>query len=415
MAADAEFLVLGAGASGLTAAARLRELGRKVLVVEADSRVGGRLRTDEADGFRFDHGFQVLLTAYPAVQRWLDLDALGVRAFRPGAYVLLPGGRTTTIGDPLREPSAALPTLASPVGSLSDKLRLLRLVAYVRSRSPEQLFASEETSTDAYLRRRRFSEDFVERFFRPFYGGIFLERGLATSSRMFLFTFKMFAEGQAVLPAGGIQAIAEQLADRLGPGSLLLGEPVARVEGRRVDLASGRTLEAARAVLDTTSPPPGHADEHPQRDWLRTVNVYFAAHELGLPMRLITLLPGGCPVNNVAVLDGVQPTYAAGQERLVSVTVFGPRGRDLDFYAAEVRRSLRPWLGETLDAWRPLRHYEVGHALPLSRHVSWSEDPARWQVAAGHYRFGDYRLHPSLQAAMHAGTTAADHVAGLAA
>ena len=47
----------------------------------------------------------------------------------------------------------------------------------------------------------------IDLFFRSFYGGIFLGRGLRTSSRMFEFTFKMFSRGRATLPAKGMGEI----------------------------------------------------------------------------------------------------------------------------------------------------------------------------------------------------------------
>ena len=48
---------------------------------------GGRVRTDRVDGFLLDRGLQVILTAYPEARDMLDLDALRLGSFAPGAIV----------------------------------------------------------------------------------------------------------------------------------------------------------------------------------------------------------------------------------------------------------------------------------------------------------------------------------------
>jgi len=62
-------LIVGAGMAGLSCATQLHRAGRPFILIEASERVGGRVRTDRtADGFLLDHGFQVLLSAYPEVR-----------------------------------------------------------------------------------------------------------------------------------------------------------------------------------------------------------------------------------------------------------------------------------------------------------------------------------------------------------
>jgi len=49
-------LVIGAGISGLAAAKKLKEKGFTVIVIEAQEKIGGRLRTDRSLGIAFDEG-----------------------------------------------------------------------------------------------------------------------------------------------------------------------------------------------------------------------------------------------------------------------------------------------------------------------------------------------------------------------
>ncbi len=79
-------IIVGAGLSGLACAIRLWRTA-EVLLLEASDSVGGRLKTDLVDGFRLDHGFQVLQTAYPEAKRLLDYGRLDLRPFAPGAII----------------------------------------------------------------------------------------------------------------------------------------------------------------------------------------------------------------------------------------------------------------------------------------------------------------------------------------
>ena len=164
---SAPIVIVGAGLSGLACARALTARGVEAVVLEADDAVGGRVRTQRQDGFLIDRGFQVLLTAYPEAQAVFDYDALRLGAFAPGAWVRV-GGQFQTIGDPFRRPSQAIPTLLADVGSLADKLKVLRLRQSVRAGTVDDLWRRPEMTTEAALRERYgFSDRMIERFFRP--------------------------------------------------------------------------------------------------------------------------------------------------------------------------------------------------------------------------------------------------------
>lgn len=81
MSDASQVVIIGAGLAGLVCAQDLSSAGIECRILEASDGVGGRVRTDVVDGFQLDRGFQILLTAYPEVQRRLDMDALGLSMF----------------------------------------------------------------------------------------------------------------------------------------------------------------------------------------------------------------------------------------------------------------------------------------------------------------------------------------------
>jgi phytoene dehydrogenase-like protein len=80
-------VVIGAGLAGFRCTTLLAAHGRDVAVCEAAGADGGRVRTDEIDGFRCDRGFQVLNPAYPELKRAVDVSRLCLQSFEVGAGI----------------------------------------------------------------------------------------------------------------------------------------------------------------------------------------------------------------------------------------------------------------------------------------------------------------------------------------
>ena len=186
-----EVLIVGAGLAGLCCARALQKQGVDFLVLEAADGVGGRIRTDVVDGFRLDRGFQVFLTSYPEAKAVLDYDALDLKPFWPGALVRF-RSKFHELADPGRRTFTAMNSVFSPIGSMADKLRVARLRARTLRGSIEDRFRDPETTSLQMLRDCGFSPSMIDRFFKPFLGGIFLDPELQTSSRMLSFLFRMF-------------------------------------------------------------------------------------------------------------------------------------------------------------------------------------------------------------------------------
>ena len=172
-------IIIGGGLAGLTAARQLHARGIDFLLLEATDRIGGRVKTDVIDSFRLDHGFQVLLTAYPEAERWLNYEKLDLQYFSPGALLLYPDGKQDRIGDPLRDFFSLFPTLFSQSGTLKDKLQILRLKNRLSKLSIVDIFEQTELSTkDALIREYGFSPKIIDRFFQSLFRRYFPGTGI---------------------------------------------------------------------------------------------------------------------------------------------------------------------------------------------------------------------------------------------
>jgi len=415
-------VIIGAGLAGLSCAKRLSDDKHDVTLLEASDRVGGRVRTDIVDGLKLDHGFQVLLTAYPACRELLDYDALRLRPFEPGALIRK-RGQFTRLGDPWRRPGQTLSTALSPVGSMADKLRIARARFRASRGTLEELYRRESKSTELRLREDGFSDAIINEFFRPFLGGIFLEESLATSSRMFEFVFRMFAAGSIAIPADGMAAIPRQLVDGLPRGTLRLNTTVGSIEHfathSRVHISDGTWIDASNVVIATESNAAARLLETPSlaTEWYQTTTLYFVADRSPQTSKLLMLRGDESgPIQTAAVLSDVAPEYASRDRSLVSVSVSDsvtelPAGE----LEAAVREQARRWFGRDVDRWELAQTFRVPFGLPKldldpvvlpvrGDQISQATIPPHVFVC------GDFRETPSIQGAMNSGLRAAEQI-----
>ena len=281
---------------------------------------GGRVKTDCVEGYQLDHGFQVLLTAYPMARKYLNFEKLKLQKFLPGA-VVFKNGRQKTLGDPLRSFSLLFPTLLSNIGSFSDKVKVLKLNRILRKLTIEEIFEEQEEPTLSFLKKFGFSSAIIEQFFRPFFSGIFLEQHLQTSSRMFKFVYKMFGEGSATIPKSGISEIPNELISRLNHTSFLYKTKVNRVEEGKVILEKGEEIKSHFTII-TIDPSLIVANMKNQPlSWKSCDTLYFETETKVIHQRLIGLIAvKEALINNICYPTALQTTSLSKKE-LLSVTI----------------------------------------------------------------------------------------------
>jgi hypothetical protein len=401
-----EVTVVGAGLAGLACARILAAAGLSVTVLESSDGVGGRVRSDHIDGWTLDRGFQILLTAYPELSRWYDLDALDLRTFMPGATIWC-GDRLRSIGDPRRSPRDLPATVFGPIGSPLDRLRLLRLLVSVRRGSARDLLRRPDRSTAAELRDRGFSDRFVERFLRPLFSGIQLDPDLEVSSRRFEMILRMLAVGDSGVPADGMGTLSSLLADGLPAGVVRLDAPVVAIDGTAVHCASGDRVMADAVVVATDGPTATRLLGTPDPGSRPVAAVWFDTSTAPLEDRRILLDGAGSgPVANLAALTSVAPSYAPPGCTSAVAAIPGPAAMSPDL-EHDVRRQLRSW-GLGVDDWRTLRIDRIPHGQPSQ--VPPFHPRRAVRVSPGRYVCGDHRDTASIQGALFSGRRTADAV-----
>ncbi|WP_158977894.1 NAD(P)/FAD-dependent oxidoreductase [Cellulophaga sp. L1A9] len=401
---EPKIYIIGAGISGLIAATVLEQSGFSPVILEASDRVGGRVKTDIVQGYQLDHGFQVVLTAYPAAQKYLDFKALELQKFLPGAAIFK-NGNQKVLGDPLRDMTLLFPTLFSGIGTFSDKLLTLKLNRELNKKSLLALFSEEEQTTLSYLKGLGFSKEMIADFFMPFFSGIFLENKLDTPSSMFKFVYKMFGEGYAALPKAGIGAIPQQLSEKLTRTTFKFNTKVKAIKDTQIELGDGAQLESDFTIVATEASPLISRLRNQKTLWKSCYTLYFEVEKRVIHKALIGLIPNqGSVINNIFYHTSLKTNTTSNKE-LLSVSVIDNQNLTDKALIEKVELELKEYCN--IEDTSFLKLYHIPAALPNLDHLRYEMTPSETRLTSSIFLAGDTQLNGSLNAAMISGERAA--------
>ncbi|MCW5936783.1 MAG: FAD-dependent oxidoreductase [Fimbriimonadaceae bacterium] len=354
---DESVIVVGAGLSGLVCARALTRANKRVTVIDRLGHVGGRVWTNEVDGFRIDQGFQVLFNAYPNARRELDFAKLGFRKFTPGALVHWNGRLEAVMRDDY------IHMAFTGFLGLRDKMRIAQFSSESVGRKFEQCWELEDVSALVFLRRYGFGESFMERFARPFFGGVFLDRELSVSARNLAFIWKALSLGDTGVPERGMAAVATQIADDIPSDRLWLGTEVAKLdmEGgtcRGVVLANGDRVAATKVVVATDPAEEARLTAQPVDTAGRGCTTVAFDATMPPTEDPILIVNGNFPgrVQHVAPMTNVARSLAPPGRHLVTATILGTPPMSDARLAGDVQYELQEWFPDAdVSSWRPLR------------------------------------------------------------
>jgi predicted NAD/FAD-dependent oxidoreductase len=358
-------VIIGGGLAGLTCAQKLNQAGHPFLLLDGSNSLGGRLKTDRLGGYQLDHGFQMFLTAYPEAAKVLDYKALNLSTFYPGATVRLKG-RFHKLSDPWHRPLDSMRTFLSPIGTSADKIRIGITRSKIMLMSVEEIMSQPHQTTLSALQTAGFSQEMIEHFLKPFFSGIFLEKNLATSRRIFDFSFRMMAQGDNTLPAAGMQAIPKQIAATLPQEQIKLNTTVRGIDNNEVLLSSGEVITAQNIVLATPEPAARNLLNLPTESRFNSqITLYFAAPEppFSEPIVVINAEKDGI-ITTLSVQSNVASSYAPAGKALIAISVIESHHLTDKQLKTLVVNELLDWYGEEVYDWSLLRIYRIAYALP---------------------------------------------------
>jgi phytoene dehydrogenase-like protein len=302
--------------------------------------------------------------------------------------------------------------MTAPVGTFADRLRMIRMASSARRGSVSNLFQSPDMTTLEFLKSEGISEKMIERFFKPFFGGVCLDPAIQASSRVFKYVLRVFAEGDVALPGQGMAAIASQLAEDLPEEAIRTETRVESIHPGGAVLTSGQTLKCRAVVLATDGPETLRLLEKPASMVSQgELCLYFAAEKAPINDPYLILNGEGTGlINSLTVPSLVAGSYAPAGEALISVVLIGHLALDGRTAESAVRKELTEWFGPTVEKWRHLKTYRIQHALPVQTPPMPDPTVPIKPVKPGIYVCGEYQSVPGIQWALLSGRHAAEAV-----
>lgn len=379
-------LIVGGGIAGLQAANILHQNNADFILFERQGTLGGRVSSFVKDGFILDRGFQVLQTSYPEVQSSLDLSALNLSFFESGAMI-----KGQLFFNPLRRP---FELFSSDILTFRDVFSLARI--WFRLQGNVSALDGNKQTTQELIESYSFSNRFKNEFLIPFFQGVFLQESLTQPASLFFYYLQQFLYGNAAIPAGGMQAIPDQMASWLPTDKLKLNQEITALDAKSITLKTGEVIDGEAVILAVDLPVVAKLLKADIPATLGSKTFYFSAKSSVKQPALLRLV-GEEHLLHFTCLSDVNPGLAPEGKSLYSATSLTESSEK------EVKTALEKQLpGQKLTF---ITSFDIPHSLQRVDGYEAIKKSSNGIVLAG-----DYLEFPSLQGALYSGRKAAEEI-----
>lgn len=397
-----DVLIVGAGVAGIACALKCQENGLNFLIIEKSDRVGGRLGSIYEGEYVFDIGFQVFNSSYHNTIKFLDLNQLDLKFFKPGAAIFK-DDKFKIISDPLRDLSQTFNTLFSGIPTLADKFRILKLKNSLWKYSIEE-DKSRDVETFIFLKEYGFSNKVIANFFKPFFAGVFLEKDLYTSSKFFKYVFSKFSRGLASIPSKGMQQIPENMLRNIEQKNILLNSELESITSeKKIRLNNGQIITPNKIIL-TGKSQKLITNESVKYNKVKTL--YFNSGELPKYSGYIHIFPQEIFINNIAFLTSISPLYSESNDHLLSVSIINDSEISDVRLIHHVKNRLQNIYGFKFSF---LKLFSIRYAT-INHPVNYFEKNFKFLADEGIYISGDNLMHGSIEGAVISGIKVIDEL-----
>ena len=395
-----DVLIVGAGVAGITCAIKCQRNGLNYLLIDKNSRAGGRLGSIYDSGYIFDIGFQVFNTSYGITKQYLDLNQLDLKFFKPGSAIYS-GNTFKLISDPIRDIGQIFNTLFSDIPTLADKIRILKLKFSLLNYSIEE-DKNEDKETIVFLKEYGFSENIISQFFSPFFAGIFLENKLSTSSKFFKYVFSKFGQGLASLPSNGMQEIPENMLKKVDQDNLFLNCEVEHItKEKKVKLKNGKTIVPSKIVFT------GNSQKLINKkvvNYNSVKTLYFNTNVNLDHSSYIHIFPQEEYINNIAFLTSISHRYSENNDNLISVSIIKENNISESKLITHTKDRLKNIYGGQFNF---LKIFNIEQAT-VNQPVQYFDQKHNLSINNRYYLAGDNLVHGSIEGAAISGVKVAE-------
>lgn len=405
MTKQVQVAIIGAGLAGLACARELQKNQIDFQIFEASDGVGGRVRSDYVDGFILDRGFQLYNPSYSEGKRLLDYSTLDLKPFTPGVAIR-DGRKLRLIVDPFRNKEFRFNLIKDLPGNPLSYLGLLSYFLKYLITSDAQIATTKDISALESLTKSGVKGSLLEKLFRPFLQGVFLESELKTSRKFLDVVLKTFLKGIPSVPAKGMQEISNQIASKIPSEKISLNTRVTKIEGSTI-YTENSEFQADKIVI-ATDPTTAILWLNLEEKKMHSVTTwYFKADQnvnkkvKAKPILFVDANQSG-PLTNAVVISNAAPSYAPAGQVLISASAITPN-ENADI--ASVKKHLAILFGVNTDTWELIKEYRIKEALP-SMYPPFSLINSN-QINENTFVAGDHRSVSSIQGALLSGTNTA--------
>lgn len=289
---------------------------------------------------------------------------------------------------PGRQVSVPRSRSGAPLGTAMDQARLSAALARLAGTPVERLLARPELPAAEALAARGLPARTIDGFLRPLLAALLCDPDLTTSSRCADLALHAYAGGRLCLPEGGAEALPQQLARSLPPGTVHTGVRVTSVSTTSVTTAEHGEFRCGAVLIATGARAAAELLPGLRVPGFHPVTVVHHTTDEPPATGASLLLDAdrGGPVAYTAVVSRVDPSRAPAGRTLVTSTVLGPSVPGID---TAVRMHLARLYGMSTARWETLAVRHTADAVPAMRPPLDLRRPVR--LLAGLYVCGDHR------------------------